>query len=30
MRDKGGIITDPEKIKPGETHISSFNILLKE
>ncbi len=29
MRDKGGIITDPEKIKPGEINTSSFNILLK-
>ena len=31
MRDKGGIIEDPEKIKPKEKHSSSFNIsLLKE
>jgi len=30
MRDKGGIIIDPEKIKPGETHISSFNIAMKK
>lgn len=30
MRDKGGIIKDPEKIKPGETHLSSVNISRKE
>ena len=30
MRDKGGIVLDPEKIKPGEKHQSSFNISLKQ
>lgn len=29
MQDVGGIITDPEKIKPNSTHFSSINILLK-
>jgi galactose mutarotase-like enzyme len=30
MNDKGGIITNPEKIKPNEKHISKINILLKK
>ena len=30
MRDKGGIIKDPEKIKPGETHLSFVNISRKK
>lgn len=30
MNDKGGIITNPEKIKPKEKHISKINILLKK
>ena len=30
MRDKGGIIIDPEKIKPNETLESSFNIVLEK
>ncbi len=30
MRNKGGIIEDPEKVKPGETLSLKFNIELKE
>ena len=30
MNDKGGIITNPEKIKPNEKHISKVNLLLKK
>jgi hypothetical protein len=30
MRDVGGIVSNPVKIKPEETHSSSFNIYLKE
>ena len=30
MRDVGSIVSDPVKIKPEETHSSSFNIYLKE
>lgn len=30
MRDKGGIISDPVKIKPGEKNIVSFKIIMKE
>lgn len=30
MRDKGGIISDPEKVKPSDKHISTINILLKK
>lgn len=30
MRDKGGIILNPEKIKPGEKHESSFSVTMKE
>lgn len=30
MRDKGGIITDPEIIKAGEKNISTVNISLKQ
>lgn len=29
MRDKGGLVNDPEKIKPGETFSASFNLNLK-
>jgi len=29
MRDKGGLVNDPEKIKPGETFSATFNLNLK-